>query len=168
MKQTFSSIYFLPPEVIANIGYQENSDIWSTGILLYILFTGINPIKDISNKFTIKNIKSKNFKIPELVKTGIIEEEAGDLLQKMLERDCRKRISTVDAMNHPWVIKYSKEEVGDAIISSNIQQKITQFWNLYSLQEICMKYFGFLTLNSMRIDSIETEAEKEGIRKADQ
>ncbi|CAI2386550.1 unnamed protein product [Moneuplotes crassus] len=168
MKQTFSSIYFLPPEVIANIGYQENSDIWSTGILLYILFTGINPIKDISNKFTIKNIKSKNFKIPDLVKTGIIEEEAGDLLQKMLERDCRKRISIIDAMNHPWVIKYSKEEVGDAIISINIQQKITQFWNLYSLQEICMKYFGFLTLNSMRIDSIETEAEKEGIRKADQ
>ncbi|CAI2385714.1 unnamed protein product [Moneuplotes crassus] len=168
MKQTFSCIYFTPPEVIAKLGYHSNSDIWSTGILLYLLLIGKNPVKDFSNKIVIKNIKSKNFKIDNLVGNGIIEEEEGDLLKRMLERNVKKRISIIEAMNHPWILKYCKEEVEDASVSEQVMQCLTSFWNQYALQEICMKYFGFLTLNSMTVDCLEAEAEKCGIKKDDQ
>jgi serine/threonine protein kinase len=37
-----------------------------------------------------------------------ISEDAADLVTKMLQRDPVKRISALEAINHPWVLKYSK------------------------------------------------------------
>lgn len=123
-KITFSCLYFTPPEIICKLGYNKKSDIWSVGVLLFILLTGKNPIKDISNKCTIINIKSKNFKIEKLVEEGLIDEEAGLLLGKMLNRDLRARISAIEAMNDPWVIKYSKNETDDSTLSEGVKEDL--------------------------------------------
>ena len=54
---------------------------------MYFLLTGVIPTKGITNKFTFNNIKSKDFGIEKLVANKVVNEEAGDLLSKLLDQD---------------------------------------------------------------------------------
>ena len=120
-------MYFTPPEILLGAEYNENSDIWSLGLLVLILLTGENPIQGLTNKQTLKNIKTKDLKIPKLVKEGTISQEAGNLLEKMLERDISKRISPIDAINDSWVIKFTKGESQESSITDEIKEKVREY-----------------------------------------
>jgi calcium-dependent protein kinase len=163
-KMTFSCLYYVPPEVLDNIGY---NDIWSVGIIMYILLTGTNPLKGLSNKVTLKNIKSKDLKIDSLVKDKVIDQEAGNLLKRMLERDPKKRWTNIEALNDQWVIKYSKNESMDSSVTEETKEKFTELWNLYYLQVLWMRYFGVHSLDSMNIELVKQEAETQGISEDD-
>jgi calcium-dependent protein kinase len=166
-KMTFSCLYYTPPEVLSNIGYNEKSDIWSVGILMYILLTGTNPLKGLSNKVTLKNIKSKDFKIDSLVTDKVIDEEAGNLLKKMLERDPTLRCTNLEALNDQWMIKYSHNESMDSSVTEETKAKFTELWHLYYLQVLCMRYFGVHSLDSMNTELVKQEAENQGIKESD-
>lgn len=135
-KMTFYCLYFIPPEVVANIGYNERSDIWSIGLLLLSLLTGKIPTKGSNNAQTLKNIKSKEINIKKMVKDGELDEDVGNLLSKMIERDPEKRISPVEAINHPWVIKYSKSEGVEVSTNQVMKDNFREFWNHYFLQHL--------------------------------
>lgn len=134
-KMTFTCLYFTPPEIIENMGYNEKSDVWSVGLLILLLLTGNHLIKGMTNKQTLNNVKSKDLKINQLVADKIIDEDAGKLLNKMLARNPAERISPIEALNDPWMIKHSKSEL---INSSSLvnADKFIQFWNLYYLQNL--------------------------------
>ena len=155
-------MYFTPPEILENRGYNEKSDVWSIGLIMFILLTGKNPIQGIGNKQTLQNIQTKNLNIQGLVNDKTIDEEAGDLLTKMLCRDPVKRISAVEAINDPWVIKYSKSKAEDSSITQETRDKVRETWNYYYLQTLCMRYFGIHSLDSMNIDMIKSKAEEHG------
>ena len=151
-KMTFSSLYFIPPEILQKIDYNEKSDVWSIGVIMYFLLTGEMPTKGITNKATLKNIKSKDLKIDKLVKDGIIDQDSSCLLKGLLDRDPNTRISPVEAINHPWIIKYSKNEsLSDSSITDEIKQKVSQEWVIYGLQSHCMNYFGIYSLNELSV-----------------
>lgn len=78
----------------------DRSDIWSSGVLMYILLTGISPFRGRNEVETRRNINDKNIS-SEPALLGL-SEEAKDLLFKMLNRNYYKRISASEALSHPW------------------------------------------------------------------
>jgi len=107
MNQTYGTAYYIAPEVLQS-EYNEKCDIWSIGVILYILLSGKPPFDGKDDKEIVKRVKIGQYSLagPEWKK---ISKDAIDLIKKMLEYDPKKRISADIAINHPWIKKKVNE-----------------------------------------------------------
>ena len=90
--------YFMPPEMILNNGdYNEKTDIWSLGVLCFILLHGGLPYKKLDYKNRIKY----DLKNP-------LSKEAISFIDSMLEIDPNKRLSAFELTKHAFLNKSIK------------------------------------------------------------
>ena len=94
-----TSIY-CSPEVIDNL-YDEKSDEWACGILMYILLAGEPPFKGSDEDEIFANIKKGeyNFDNPKFAN---VSNNCKDLIRKLLEPNKKYRIKASDAIKHPF------------------------------------------------------------------
>ena len=98
---TIGTLAYCSPEVLLN-NYNEKCDIWSCGIIFYLLLTGKFPFMGTTENEIIEKILNPNkidFTIPIFEK---ISNEAKDLIRKCLIYDKNKRISAEEALNHSF------------------------------------------------------------------
>lgn len=77
-------------------------DMWSIGVILYILLSGYPPFNGNSNKSIIKAIKEQEVLFEDKIwKTRT--DESIDLIKKLLERDVDQRYTAAQALQHPWI-----------------------------------------------------------------
>ena len=101
-KKLAGSIYYLAPEIISkNRNYTEKCDIWSCGIIMYILLSGRPPFNGESDEEILKKIMQNNIDL-EKYPWSVISQDAKDLLKKLLQSDLKKRITAEEALNHSW------------------------------------------------------------------
>jgi serine/threonine protein kinase len=94
---------YVAPEILADEKYDQKVDVFSAGVILYILLTGGSPFHGKSyNEILWKN---KNCEIKFNFKDygHKISEAATDLMKKLLEKDPKIRISAEEALNHEWI-----------------------------------------------------------------
>jgi calcium-dependent protein kinase len=93
--------YYIAPEVLAEC-YDEKCDIWSCGVILYILFCGYPPFSGASNLDIYHAIKysSPNFSSDEW---RDVSKDAIDLITCMLTKNPTKRYSAEQCLNHKWL-----------------------------------------------------------------
>ena len=74
---------------------------WSLGILMYILLSGYIPFsgKSIDQVFANIKLKDPRYDMKEWTR---ITEEAKDLVAKCLHKNPKRRITPIDALDHPW------------------------------------------------------------------
>ena len=103
--QAFSSLvgsaYYVAPEVLRK-HYGPEADIWSLGVVLFILLSGLPPFWGPTEKdIFVEVLKGKlDFSRAPWPK---ISEEAKDLVSRILTVDPAKRITTTDMLNPPWL-----------------------------------------------------------------
>lgn len=97
----FGSAYYLAPECLSG-QYSDSCDIWSAGIILYIMLTGRPPYSGKTEREIIDNIKKTPFNINKVNLKGI-SPSAVDLLSQLLKTDPTQRAEAGLAVKHPWV-----------------------------------------------------------------
>ncbi len=105
--------YYLAPEVIAE-NYDEKCDVWSCGIILYILLCGYPPFNGVSNNDIYNAIRYSKLNFNQNNWSNI-SKEAITLITKMLEKNPKKRISAEEGLNDFWFKKVSfnrKQTIG--------------------------------------------------------
>lgn len=87
--------------------YGKNVDLWSLGIITYVLLSGMLPFDSDDNKETARQTiyDPVPFEHPVWNK---VSQEAKDLILKLLEKDRFKRISLDETLSHPWICKKDK------------------------------------------------------------
>jgi calcium-dependent protein kinase len=130
LKNIFGTALYMAPEVI-KLKYNEKCDLWSCGIILYILLKGRPPYDGTDERI---------YKILNKVKIDLTQEswnsispQALDLLSKLLEVNPSKRISAAEACAHPWVNKVEKTVTDSEIL--NVLQDIINFRKTSKLKE---------------------------------
>merc|ERR1712038_1388586 len=99
--------YYVAPEVFGNERYDFACDIWSLGVILYILLVGYPPFYSFSGQNTLtpsmkRNIREANFDT-DTKEFQNISKDAVDLIHKMLKAKPAERITIEQVMNHPWI-----------------------------------------------------------------
>jgi calcium-dependent protein kinase len=101
--------YYIAPEVLKK-SYNEKCDIWSCGVILFILLSGTPPFNGSNDNAIMQKVKSGKYSMsgPEWDK---ITDDAKDLINKMLTLDKDKRISAEECTQHKWIKEYSECKV---------------------------------------------------------
>ena len=99
---------YVAPEILAakqNDGYKNKVDMFSAGVLLYILLCGYEPFSHAKSE---KELISENTKAKveyPAADWSTVSVEGRDLVEQMLERDPSKRIEPKKALQHPWITR---------------------------------------------------------------
>ncbi|CAD8179513.1 unnamed protein product [Paramecium pentaurelia] len=107
MDQKLGTPYYIAPEVLER-KYDEKCDIWSCGVILYILLSGTAPFNGDDDNLIMEAVK-RGFYSFDTEEWRLISIEAKRLISKMLERDPKKRISAEQALQDDWITTYVKK-----------------------------------------------------------
>ena len=139
-KEMMGTVLFMAPEVVTGM-YNEKCDLWSCGIILYVLLSGKSPITG-KEASMLKKIPKIQIKLDEPI-WGYVSAEAKDLLNRLLKLDPKKRISAAEACVHPWIKKYKKRSSKKVLahIISNIKDfkrtcKLKEAFHIFIISKI--------------------------------
>ncbi|KAJ0256861.1 Serine/threonine-protein kinase PEPKR2 [Hirschfeldia incana] len=107
---------YVAPEVLSE-SYSEKVDVWSAGVLLYALLSGVLPFKGDSLDAIFEAIK----KVKLDFNSGVwefVSKPARDLLARMLTRDESARITADEVLRHPWILFYTDRTLKTMCIKS--------------------------------------------------
>jgi len=109
--------YVAPEVLFSSSGYGVECDIWSVGVVLYIMLCGYFPFSARNTNTLYKLIKDGRYQMPS-DEWDSISKEGKDLVRQMLQVDTRKRISAAKALEHPWLLSSSNEMSSDQAIEN--------------------------------------------------
>mmetsp|Transcript_18707 Transcript_18707/g.28012 ORF Transcript_18707/g.28012 Transcript_18707/m.28012 type:complete len:591 (-) Transcript_18707:71-1843(-) len=92
---------YLAPEVIMGNGYGKECDLWSLGVMLYVLLTGYYPFYSSDRKRLYSKITRCSYKWPD--GGNDVDDRAKDLVAKLLVVDHKKRYTAREVLQHPWL-----------------------------------------------------------------
>ena len=95
--------FYLAPEVL-QLCYGPEADIWSAGVVLYILLSGGPPFWAKTNQGIREAIKRRMLELSGGPWTNI-SESAKDLIRAMLTMDPEQRIKPEAILDHPWIME---------------------------------------------------------------
>ncbi|XP_059401979.1 death-associated protein kinase 2-like [Carassius carassius] len=101
-KNIFGTPEFVAPEIVNYEQLGLEADMWSIGVITYILLSGASPFLGDSNQETLANISALEFEFDEEF-FGSTSELAKNFIRQLLVKDTRKRLKIQDALNHPWI-----------------------------------------------------------------
>lgn len=106
MSEQVGTPYYVAPEVL-NGNYTSKCDLWSLGVVFYIMLSGYLPFVGEDADEVYMKIKEGDFTF-EHKEFKLVTSDAKDLLNHLLEVNYNKWYSATDALNHPWFITCKK------------------------------------------------------------
>ncbi|XP_029909450.1 death-associated protein kinase 2 [Myripristis murdjan] len=101
-KNIFGTPEFVAPEIVNYEPLGLEADMWSIGVITYILLSGASPFLGDTKQETLGNISAMNYEFDEEFFSST-SELAKSFIRQLLEKDTRKRLTIQDALNHPWI-----------------------------------------------------------------
>ncbi|KAJ8320614.1 hypothetical protein KUTeg_002201 [Tegillarca granosa] len=94
---------FLAPEIISGTPVGLSTDMWSVGVVMYVLLSGVSPFLDETQEETCSNILQVDYCFPNEYFDGV-STEAKDMITALLIED-QRRPSAESLLEHPWIYK---------------------------------------------------------------
>jgi len=129
------SLHYTAPEILQGQPYGPSVDMWSIGVILYVLLTGCFPWDESSGdvRNVVNQITNVLYSFPSDIP---ISTEAKDLILHLIVKDPNGRLTPEQALAHPWVQgkNVSRIELSRSFVylseykksSQNLLQKLTQ------------------------------------------
>ncbi|CAD8087488.1 unnamed protein product [Paramecium sonneborni] len=130
---------YVAPEILEDKKYNEKVDVFSVGIIFYILLSGQAPFYGNS----LDEIIEKNRDCQINYKDLKVSEDALDLLKKCLEPNPENRISSLEALSHPFISRLYRRE-SNHVDETNSNQHLNEKYSILD----SMKKFGQNDLRS--------------------
>jgi calcium-dependent protein kinase len=153
LKEQIGTPYYIAPEVL-NKKYGKECDLWSSGVIVFILLSGIPPFNGVTDNEIMAQIKKGKFNFNAKVWNSV-SAEAKDFIIQLLTLDASKRPTAEQAMQHPWLVKQSKVEVNEEQTKDALAH-LTMFHKNNTLKTATFSFIG---------SQLISKDEKEGLAK---
>jgi serine/threonine protein kinase len=128
IKEPYGTVGYTSPEMLLEQSYDFKIDEWSIGILTYLLLCGKLPFSDEHSEREVarQTIHEKlSFTQPIWEKKSI---EAKDFVNRLLNKDPKKRMSVKEALVHPWIQNHFPSAVEERLKKNyNHEGEIIEF-----------------------------------------
>lgn len=111
---------YVAPEILERSPYDEQCDMWSLGVIVYILLGGYSPFEEQSQEVLFKKIRRGEYTFHEEF-WGPVSHDAKDLIRKLLIVDPKKRLTASQALKHKWMIVS-----GDVLANQDLGANLTE------------------------------------------
>ncbi|CAL1580381.1 unnamed protein product [Knipowitschia caucasica] len=101
-KNIFGTPEFVAPEIVNYEPLGLEADMWSIGVITYILLSGASPFLGETKQETLTNISGVNYDFDEEYFSNT-SELAKDFIRRLLVKDPKKRMTIDDSLEHPWI-----------------------------------------------------------------
>uniref|UniRef100_A0A6P7FRC9 Obscurin isoform X8 n=1 Tax=Diabrotica virgifera virgifera TaxID=50390 RepID=A0A6P7FRC9_DIAVI len=118
---------YVSPEVANGDGVGYGQDMWSVGIITYILLSGRSPFRGENDRETLTNIREGRWSFYDEWWSKI-SLEARDFISKLLVYDAEGRMDIRGALRHPWLERADKKYTDEFQIRSKY---LSDYWRLY-------------------------------------
>ncbi|XP_073201098.1 death-associated protein kinase 1 isoform X4 [Lepidochelys kempii] len=101
-KNIFGTPEFVAPEIVNYEPLGLEADMWSIGVITYILLSGASPFLGETKQETLANVSAVNYDFEEefFSNTSAL---AKDFIRRLLVKDPKKRMTILDSLQHPWI-----------------------------------------------------------------
>ncbi|KAK1310566.1 Calcium-dependent protein kinase 2 [Acorus calamus] len=129
------SPYYVAPEVLKK-HYGPESDVWSAGVIIYILLSGVPPFWDETEQGIFEQVLKGDLDF-ESDPWPSISNSAKDLVRRMLVRDPKKRLTAHQVLCHPWV--QVDGVAPDKPLDSAVLSRLKQFSAMNKLKKMALR-----------------------------
>jgi serine/threonine protein kinase len=105
--EPYGTVTYVAPEVLANQPYNKNVDLWSIGVLAYLLLTGVLPFDDDYEQEVVRKILYRPIDFEGKHWEGV-SEEAKEFVMELLNRDPSERMTINKLLEHKWIQRSTK------------------------------------------------------------
>lgn len=101
MELVLGTAYYIAPEVLAG-KYDEKCDIWSIGVILYILLSGEPPFPGSSDAEIIQKVKRGKYNFARPVwrsRSKLVQQ----FISRLMAFDPAERLTAEQALEHEWI-----------------------------------------------------------------
>ncbi|VVB10075.1 unnamed protein product [Arabis nemorensis] len=146
------SAYYVAPEVLKRKSGPE-SDVWSIGVITYILLCGRRPFWDKTQDGIFNEVMRKK---PDFRTTPwpTISNGAKDFVKKLLVKEPRARLTAAQALSHPWVREGG--EASEIPIDISVLNNMRQFVKFSRLKQIALKALA-TTIDEDELDDLRDQ-----------
>ncbi|KAG1670697.1 hypothetical protein FOA52_010973 [Chlamydomonas sp. UWO 241] len=132
------SPYYVAPEVLRK-NYGHEADMWSLGVILYILLSGLPPFWGDTEEQIFKMVLRGHidFKTDPWPR---ISDAAKSCVKRLLEQDATKRATTQEILGHEWLVK--EGAALDVNLDSVVLGRMRQFAQMNKLKKMCLMVVG--------------------------
>jgi calcium-dependent protein kinase len=103
MKTSMGTPYYISPEVLSG-KYDKSCDLWSMGVITFVLLCGEPPFCGENTTQLFKKIKETDYEFVQDIWKDI-SKNAKDFIEKLIEPNTSTRLSVEQALAHPWIDK---------------------------------------------------------------
>ncbi|KAK2197642.1 bifunctional EF-hand domain/Protein kinase domain/Protein kinase-like domain superfamily/EF-Hand 1 [Babesia duncani] len=140
MKEKIGTAYYIAPDVLKGM-YDAKCDVWSIGVILYILLCGFPPFNGQNETEIIKRVQTGkySFDMPQWRK---VSESAKDLIGRMLTYNPAKRITAAEALEHHWIVYMTRQSSVDLPSLELSINNMRTFHYTQKLSQAALLYIG--------------------------
>ncbi|XP_064106001.1 myosin light chain kinase, smooth muscle-like isoform X3 [Macrobrachium nipponense] len=117
----FGTPEFIAPEIINYELIGFSSDMWSVGVICYVLLSGLSPFMGDNDAETFANITRAEFDFDDDAFTAITE-DAKDFIRSLLIKKKEKRLTAEQCFDHPWLAQ-TEEDMNKVVLSTDKLKK---------------------------------------------
>jgi calcium-dependent protein kinase len=149
-KYRVGSPYYMAPEII-NGNFCCKTDVWSVGVILYVMLTGNFPFHAKKYEEVFEKILNKPFEIKHL-KNSKCSLQAIDLISKLLIKNTEERFSIEEALSHDW-FSYCKDN--REILHNGFDEEIINSLKSFAIKNLFQKEVMFYIAKLSKEEEIQ-------------
>jgi calcium/calmodulin-dependent protein kinase I len=94
---------YVAPEILEGTAYDERADMWSVGVILYILLGGYPPFIESTQRDLFRKIRKGEYEFHEEY-WGTVSQDAKTLISSLLTVSAAERLTAKAALLNPWIL----------------------------------------------------------------
>lgn len=132
---------FVSPEVVNKKVVSFAQDMWSVGVITYVLLSGYNPFRGLNDRETLQRIKEGHWDFSDSIWTHI-STEGRDFIKRLLVYNADERMDVHTALKHSWFYMLERDASDDEyrIKSDRLRNYYNNFRDWYA-NASCKHYF---------------------------